>query len=302
MIEENCFFTYAAGAKYLKLAFALARSYKFHNGEKIPFAIASPSDFHLPSDLPWVKKIIPASWFTGKGLEFKLHLIDIAPTTYSIFIDADSLIYGNIESLFETFDKTGPSVVGLKLNDGEWVDEDIASVCREYAVPYLIRYCGALYYIVKNDKGRAIFNYALDLFNLPRKFQALGQTINEEPLLSVALSKYKTEPLADDGNIWSDLVQFPYHERLNVFKRPPVFCNVSGKEKHKPWLPDGSYSPLILHVGSGNYNRNPWLFDALRLKLHYQYKSPVWLSDFFVSAIIWPTYMLTRRLLRKRAR
>ncbi len=137
-MTDKCFFTYATGKKYLDLAFALARSYKFHNNIAIPFYIASKFDFDLPKDLAWVGKIIPPPEVSGNGLEFKLHLLEISPTPVSVFIDADTLIYDDISLLFDKFNPIMPNVIGLKITDGNWVDEDAAAACAEFGLKYMI--------------------------------------------------------------------------------------------------------------------------------------------------------------------
>ncbi|RZK58191.1 MAG: hypothetical protein EOO87_00875 [Pedobacter sp.] len=296
--KNQSFFTYASGKKYLALAYALARSYRYHNGSSIPFAIISNSDFDLPWDLNWVKKLIFDEEIVGKGLEFKLKLLAIAPSYESIFIDADSLIYGKINHLFESFDRQTPNVIGLKVTDGVFVEENVQKACVEFELAYMIRYCGALYYLIKNGNGKNVFDYAAKLNQSNRPFQRNENTIYDEPILSIAMSKFKVNPLPDDGNIWGDLVHLDYETQLNIFKSRPIFNNDVNANNYKFWLPIGEYSPNILHVGSGNYNKKPWLFDALRLKLHYKFFLPVPLSNWLVKLIIIPIYQLARKLLR----
>lgn len=281
------------------MAFALARSYKYHNGTATAFCIISSDDYRLPHDLKWVRKKVVSPGETGPGLEFKLHLLDIAPSVRSVFIDADSLIYDDIGFLFKAFSGDTPNVIGVKVTEGNWVDEDIKAACAEFGLDYVIRYCGALYYLVRNGTGRRIFDHAMALYQSGRPFQRNERTMYDEPVIAMALSKYKVEPLIDDGNIWGDLVHFEYNSRLNVFKGPPVFGNIPGNRNYKFWLPAGGYKPKILHVGSGNHNRKPWLFDALRLKLHYQFFMPARMADTVVNLLVVPFYSLARTLFRK---
>jgi hypothetical protein len=297
--QSLSFFTFATGKKYLDMAFALARSYRYHNGTEIPFYIASVNNFRLPPDLHWVRKIFVDEITIGPGLEFKLHLIDIAPTEKSIFIDADSLIYSDVSFLFNMFNTGQPSVIGLKVTEGEWVDEDIKAACLEFGLDYVIRYCGALYYLIKNTAGKQIFDYAMSLHQSTRRFQRNEKTIYDEPIMALALSKYRVEPLIDDGNIWGDLVHFNRNAQLNVFKGPAEFINIPGSRTYKFWLPQGSYRSKIMHVGSGNHNKKPWLFDAVRLKLYYRYHLPLSLADALVNLLLVPMYDLGRHVLRK---
>lgn len=281
------------------MAYALARSYKYHNGTEIGFCIISSDDYSLPHDLKWVQKKVVSPEDIGPGLEFKLHLLDIAPSVRSVFIDADSLVYDDISFLFKAFDADTTNVIGLKVTEGNWVDEDIQAARAEFGLDYVIRYCGALYHLVRNENSRRIFDHAMTLYQSGRPFQRNEQTMYDEPIMAMALSKYKVEPLTDDGNIWGDLVHFDYHSQLNVFKGPRGFVNIPGNRDYKFWLPAGAYKPRILHVGSGNHNRKPWLFDALRLKLHYQFFMPTRMADTIVNLLVIPFYGILRTLLRK---
>lgn len=295
MTGQYSFFTFANGKKYLDMAFALARSYRFHNDTDITFAIVSNNHYSLPADLRWVKKTIVPQTITGPGLEFKLHLLDLAPTERSIFLDADSLVYGRITDLFQKFtDK--PSVIGLKVTEGSWVDEDIAAACTEFNLDYMVRYCGAFYYLVKNHIGEQVFDTAKALYQSGRKFQRNERTMYDEPILSVALSEYQAEPLTDDGNIWGDLAQWDYNTDINVFKSPPIFSNEQSNRNYKFWLPTGTYSPRILHVGSGNHNKKPWVFDASRLKLYYKFKLPRFMANGLVYLFLQLPYTLIRNM------
>lgn len=296
--SEKSYFTYASGSKYLALAFALARSYRYHNKTDIGFYIASNEDYHLPWDLKWVNKLIFTSKFLGNGLAFKLKLHIIAPTRQSIFIDADSLVYDDISFLFDEFAHQAPTVIGLKVTKGIFVDENVENTCKEFNIDYMVRYCGAFYYLIKNEKTFKTFDYAQQLNNSGRPFQRSATTIYDEPVLSIALAKHHIEPIKDDGNIWGDLAQNSYDNEINVFNKKPIFYNNLAAKNYKFWLPEGKYSPKILHVGSGNYNKKPWLFDALRLKLHYKFWLPVWLSNIIVKLVIITPYHLARKILR----
>lgn len=288
-------FTYATGKKYLSLAFTLARSYKFHNDELIiPFYIVSTKNFKLPLDLEWVKKSIVNSNFVGVGLEFKLKLNELAPTYESIFIDSDSIIYDNIAHLFKKLATNSLCVIGTNVTDGKWANENIESCCKEFGISKMIRYCGAIYLIKKDNLSKKVFTEANRLYNSGRNFQGHRHNINEEPIISISISKFNIDPIEDDGNIWGDLVQFKKGQQISVFKRLTLSNTLSFK--YKFWLPLGDYHPLILHMGSGVFNKNPWLFDSVRLKLHYKCGLNVRFSELVVNNIVIPIYFSLKYL------
>lgn len=289
-----CFFTVATGEKYLKFAFALARSYKFHNNISIPFYIVSDNDFITPKDLSWVeKKIIPAE-LMGKGVAYKLNFDKIAPADNSIFIDADSLIYNDISRLFD-LPNTSIQVLGMQTVSGNWVDLALPQALTDFNIDYLIRYNGAFYYIIKNAITATICDTARQLAAGNYPFQRHGSVINDEPLFSISMAQNGVKPVADDGQIWTDTVQLRSHNDLNTLNSKAVFNN-SKEFRYKFWLPEGDYTPRIIHFGGGNFNKNPWLFDAVRLKLYYQYHLPKALSNFIVTALIKPLYFFVKSI------
>jgi hypothetical protein len=289
-----CFFTVATGEKYLKFAFALARSYKFHNDITTPFYIVSDSDFTTPEDLAWVeKKIIPAE-LMGKGVAYKLNFDKIAPADSSIFIDADSLIYNDISRLFD-LPNTSIQVVGMQTTTGNWVDLPLPQTLTDFNINYLIRFSGAFYYIIKNALTTTICDTARQLASSDYPFQHHGDVLNDEPLFSISMAKQGINPVKDDGQMWTDTVQLKSHNDLNTLNTKALFNN-SKEFRYKFWLPDGDYTPSIIHFGGGNFNKNPWLFDALRLKLYYQYHLPKVLSNFIIAVIIKPLYFFVKSI------
>ena len=126
-------------------------------------------------------------------------------------------------------------------------------------------------------------------------FQRHGNVINDEPLFSISMAKQGINPVNDDGKIWTDIVQLKSHRNLNTLNAKALFNN-SKEFRYKFWLPEGDYKTRIVHFGGGNYNKNPWLFDALRLKLYYQYGLPKALSNIVVSAFIKPLYFFVKRI------
>lgn len=290
-MSDRSIVTIAQGKKYLAYAFTLARSYKFHNSTDIPFYIISDEDFQLPSDLSWVKKKIITTEIMGRGLEYRFNFTQVIPTKDALFIDSDSIIYGNIEHAFQLFSQKHLSVVGLKVFEGVWAGLDASTATKKFTIPYLIRYCGAFYYVSKSSVADDICAYARTLVEsaAENNFQQHTYSLNDEPILSIAMSKFNIEPIPDTGNLWSDIVQLKSHKDLNVFNKTPTLNN-SKTDKYKFWIPEGPYSPLIFHMGGAIYNKNPWIFDALRLKLFYKYGLSENLSDWLVTTIVKPVY------------
>ena len=291
---DQCFFTVATGDKYLSFAFTLARSYKFHHDDEIPFFIISDTDFTLPKDLRWIKKKIITGDLLTSGVSYKFNFDQITPAYKSIFIDADSIIYGNISHVFN-IPNSAIQIIGMKETKGNWAGLELPEVLDHFAIPYIIRYCGAFYYIIKNQLTANICETAKQLSLSNYMFQRHTKSVNDEPVLSISLAKSGTTPYADTGNIWTDTVQFKTHNQLNTLYNKALFNN-SKDYRYKYWLPEGEYRPLIIHFGGNIYNKNPWIFDALRLKLFYHYHLPKKVANLAVEVIFKPIYFFGKAL------
>ncbi len=294
-IENGVFTVVSNHPKYLNFAFALARSYRLHNQNNIPFFILADYDFSLPADLKWVRKKIVGPEIIGKGVEIKLSFDKVAPAARSLFIDADSLIYRDISYLF-SLHHDAINVIGTKITGGTWDDMEAKEILKKFEIPYLVRYCGACYLIVASEKTNAVFNKVRALSQSGHAFQKHTHSINEEPVFGIALAANGIEPIIDDGNIWGDVHQLKSHKDLNVLSGFSRFNNIKNDSDYKFWLPEGAYSPAIIHFGGGNYNKNPWLFDAARLKIYHKFHLGKSASDLITILFVKTPYFILKRM------
>jgi hypothetical protein len=291
---DKCVFTVATGKKYRSFAYTLARSYRYHNGITIPFFIVSNEDFDLPSDLEWVKKKIISKELMGRGMEYRFNFDEVSPAEFSLFIDADSIIYEDISTFFDM--ARSINVIGQKITNETWADLASVQVLSEFKIPYLIKYCGAFYFIVKNKTTEAICETARQLWRSDYPFQQHHYSVNDEPILSVSMAQHNIDPILDTGNLWTDIAQLRSHKDLNVLKGMAQFTNSPSNTIQKPWIPKGNYSPSIVHMGGAIYNKNPWLFDSIRLRLYYKLKLNAKFSDAIVNVFVKGIYFLSKRL------
>jgi hypothetical protein len=297
LIEKSVFTVVTNSQKYLNFAFALARSYRYHNSLEIPFFIISDDNFELPPDLKWVqKKIIPKE-LMGKGLEVRFSFAEVSPSVRSLYIDADSLVYRDISNLFE-LPVDSINVIGQKITKGSWDDMDIPKVMADFKLPYLIRYCGAFYFVGNNDKSRAICENVKKLTKSDYPFQQHTYSINDEPVFSISMASKGVQPIADTGNIWGDVHQLKSHRDLDVLRGITKFNNSKRNPNYKFWIPEGDYSPAIIHFGGGNYNKNPWLFDAARLKLYYKIGGGKRIANFLANLFVKSPYLMLKQITR----
>ena len=231
----------------------------------------------------------------GKGLEVRFSFDEVSPSARSLYIDADSLVYRDISNLFDLPNES-INVIGQKITEGNWDDMDIPKVMADFELRYLIRYCGAFYFVSNNDKSSAICKKVKQLIKSDYPFQQHTYSINDEPVFSISMADAGVEPIPDTGNIWGDVHQLNSHRDLNVLKGISRFNNSKMNGNYKFWLPEGDYSPAIIHFGGGNYNKNPWLFDAARLKLYYKVARSKAIANFLATLFVKTPYFILKRM------
>ena len=295
LIEKGVFTVVTNNQKYLSFAFALARSYRYHNSLEIPFFIVSDSDFKLPGDLKWVRKKIISRELMGKGLEVRFSFDEVSPALKSLYIDADSLIYRNISDLFDIPNES-INVIGTTITEGSWDDMEVPGVLSQFKIPYLIRYCGAFYFITKSELSGRICEQVKSLAKSDYPFQQHTYSINDEPVFSVSMASAGVLPIKDTGYVWGDVHQLRSHRDMNVLEGIARFNNSKAKANYKFWIPEGDYSPAIVHYGGGNYNKNPWLFDAARLKFYYKLGVGKNASNFLANLFVKSPYLGLKKI------
>src|SRR5690348_9777130 len=112
---DNSIFTIATGSQtYVRFAFNLARSFALHNEiEKTPFYVVTDQRCILPQDLSFVRITKLPSAVASEGLTPKLYMDLLAPTARSLFLDADCLVFRDLQFVFDRFRGRPISVVGV---------------------------------------------------------------------------------------------------------------------------------------------------------------------------------------------
>ena len=132
---KRAILTLAAGNPvYWQMAINLARSFLWwHKHSDIRFYIVTDLPVELPEDLSGIELIRMPPDKLGKGFSAKLYLDELSPATKTLFVDADCLVVGNLESVFDRFAERAVSVVGGNISGGEWFG-DVAAICKRFGV------------------------------------------------------------------------------------------------------------------------------------------------------------------------
>lgn len=228
--------------------------------------------------------IIPADMGKGNGYIQKLNMYDYSPFDETIFIDADSMVVQPFDFLWDAFKSCDVSVIGFKKDSGVHFGASIESICNNFKIEDILIFNGGLYYFKKNNTSKSVFERAKGLIGEYDQLgfaKVRGTSINEEPLLSVAMSIYKMEPIHDgwkgmymaSGNIGG--ITIDVLTGKCKFKKNGVLVN-----------------PAIMHYGGTSYEKFYYQREAIKLKLVYIYKLPKKITSILVNALFNPSYML----------
>lgn len=191
------FVTIATGQeRYFDIARNLLRSYRMFSSEKCPFAIICDRKNRYTEEFD---EVIVLEKAYCNYLD-KLQLYDHLPYDETIFIDADSLAYGDLDAWWKIFkDADDFSLFGYAwtdLNSGRgWF---VPSGLKEYRdkVSFIPDFNGGIYYMRKSETCKEVFrlaNYFAEHFS-EYQFNDF-KTPADEPCLALAMAIQNCHPL-----------------------------------------------------------------------------------------------------------
>lgn len=268
-VAERAVFTLAVGRPvFLDMAITLGRSLRYWNPH-LRFAIATDAPARVPRDLldSGVEIIALKPGEYGQGFSPKLHLDRLAPAEHSLFVDADSLVTGSLDTVFERFAGNAVSVIGGTIAEGEWFG-DVASVCRRLGLQCIPKFNGGIYYLERGERCTAIYDRARAL---EPEYDALGLTrmrggANDELLMALAMALNDQWGVAEDGSIMAEPLNFASGTSIDVLAGRATLRNTPGHPQYRPQWPLSVAHPLIVHFLGGMTDRAPYTTEALRLR------------------------------------
>jgi hypothetical protein len=198
------FLTLAFGRMFYRdMARALVQSARAR-GLTLPFAVVTDStdkQFCALFDL-----VIPYRKEYGRGVEQKLYLDRYAPFDCTIFVDADSLFFGNPDAVAAYYaDKPGFVVRSSGYVDrGEryYALKDVGQFLDACAVNRLPRFNSGLLAFDRTDAARAVFEKARAIFAM-RETNGLKEfktaAVADEPVFAAALASCAAAVYPEDG-------------------------------------------------------------------------------------------------------
>lgn len=298
-MQSRAVLTLAAGKPvYWQMAINLARSFLWwHNQSDIRFYIVTDLPDKLPADLSGVELVRVSQDTLGKGFSAKLHLDELSPAMKTLFIDADCLIVGNLESVFDRFAGRAVSVVGGSISSGEWFG-DVAALCLCFRVASLPKFNGGIYYLEQGAISKTVYKRAREL---EQDYDKLGLIRlrgrpNDELLMAIAMALHGLESLPEDGTIMGDLYSCPELLELDVLRGKAILRNPPPPNKqHRNWYPAGEIKPVIAHF-LGDFTTG-WQYQAEAKKLRLviqRHWSMTWANIFVALTFSYPQQIVER--------
>ncbi len=265
---------------YAEMAFVLARSFVFWNRSSgIPFYIFTDIEFDLPRELQGhveVKRMPPGA--LGTGFSPKLHLDRLAPAPQTLFIDADCMVMGPLDSIFDRFAGRAVSVFGERMTEGIWWG-DVAQILKRIGRPAMSGFNGGLYYIEPGELANKVYARAREVEGL---YDAWGLARlrgrpNDEVIMSIAMAEAGLEAVKDDGTIMVPYNSYPLFRELDVFAGRCAMENPPLPDKmHRPGVPVRVVHPVIPHFVDTYTRHWRYLGEALKLRLNMAWGVPQW--------------------------
>lgn len=255
-LGKRGFVTIATGQeRYYVLARNLLQSYRYFAKEPVPFAIIADRKNEYTAAFDDVIVISDAS----NSYNDKLKLFRELPYEETIFIDADSLAYGDLNAWWDIFQNAGDfSLFGYAwrdLNCGRgWFTP---SGMKEYQrdITFVPDFNGGIYYMRNTEACKKVFDIANDCAERYHDYQFNGfLEPADEPVLALGMSVCGYEPIDMPG----ELVFAPPKKKLDADISAPraIFHPSKGR----------SYPVRLIHFS--NYRTQLSFYRNEVIKLH----------------------------------
>ena len=198
MAPTKGFITIATGKEqYYEIARNLLRSYRFTAKDPLPFAILCDTENEYTKEFDDVR-IYPNP--TRSYLD-KLEMFDFLPYDINIFIDADCLIFRDINRLFDIFESADDfccygRVLPLDDKSG-WFEYDNLTDDIKSRIDYVVGLHGGIYYIRRTEKTKKVFEDAKGFTKnyADYKFKGNFQSPGDEPVIALSMAVNKCKPI-----------------------------------------------------------------------------------------------------------
>lgn len=194
------FITIATGdEQYYKMAVNLLHSYRHFSENPLPFAILAERENAYTAEFDDVRLFSQAH----RSYLDKLQMFEYLPYDVNIFIDADCLAYGDLNSLFEVFQNADDfSCFGRVLPLGDktgWFEYENLGELKPQ-VSYVVGLHGGIYCMRRTELCRRVMETAQKLVPQYSQYRFKGNfsTPGDEPLIALSMALQGCRPIPHD--------------------------------------------------------------------------------------------------------
>ncbi len=196
-MKHRGFVTIATGdLRYYKMAYNLLCSYRWFSKKKVPFAIICDKENQFTQ---MFDKVVIMDEPTHSFMD-KLALFDYTPYEETIFIDADSTAYGDLNNWWAVFEKGDDfSCIGYMWQDihsgrGWFKPEGLKEFSKE--ITYIPDFNGGMYYLRKTSLCKRVFEQANFFARHYEEYSFNGfRKAADEPCLALAMAVNNCHPI-----------------------------------------------------------------------------------------------------------
>jgi hypothetical protein len=214
-LEKRGIITLAVGKKFVNQAKYLAYSCMLHCPEILRAIITDRND-----DIKNLYDFIIPYDKNADPFETKLLLNHYTPFQETLFLDSDTLVYGNIGYLFEYLNDQSFIYVGQCRTDGYWC-YDIKSTAAKFNIPWIGQLNSGIFLFKNDETSSNIFEFAHSLHEDVNELNISffrRSMYSDEPFFGIAFGKYLQKPIENDhGRIGRTIIN-KKHIRVNIIR------------------------------------------------------------------------------------
>lgn len=259
------FVTIATGdERYYILARNLLRSYRDNCINPVRFALIADEENEYTKEFDDIIILENAacSWMD------KIELLRVCPYDENIFIDADCLIYQDINFFWELFkEATDFSCFGQKLPLDSTEGWFTKAVTKKYSIHFITHLHGILYFIRPGKKIDQMYELCQEIISEYHSytFRAFNNVLADEPVFALAMSVMNFYPEERKPEYYC-FVPFADYIYTNYINRTVIFSNSK----------DGKVENCcIVHWGNKNTLRAQYKSESSKMNYYYK-RSLAW--------------------------
>jgi hypothetical protein len=246
--------TIAIGKKYASEARYLAYSCMIHAPHITRSVITDQVDYLKE----YFDVIIPYEKYFGDPFILKTRLPIYTPFEKTMYVDADSLIIRNFDSLWEHLNNHAVVYSGALLKGGIWY-MDISRTIKKFNIEYLPKFNSGMMLFDSSKKARSIFSIACEYMKNPGDLNIdcfRKNMLPDEPFFSISLALHGEQPTEDFGRFSRTLIKA---EKIHV---DAIRGIASFVKEGRPVF------PLIVHF-CGRFGQIFYFFEKTKLYLYF---------------------------------